>query len=171
MTEKNNEIRPNNLTIMHALDNFASFYLIHLKHFSKMSPQMLLGLPPLSPFSMPSAPFRVVSRSHLNRPLRMCEPMKNIIKLHLQWLGRKRMALVMSSLPNFAHLPCWLIESVEIKHTKMTQILLICVWTVREASVCIWRGHNQKSALATLHLLTYSMEQSPSWEANQWLCS
>jgi len=52
------------------------------------------------------------------------------------------MALVMSSFPKFAHLPCWLIESVEIKHTKVTQILLIGVWTVRESSVCIWHGHN-----------------------------
>jgi len=54
---------------------------------------------------------------------------------------------------HFAHLPCWCIDSVEIKHTKVTQSLLIGVWTVREASVCIWRGRNQKSTLATLHLL------------------
>jgi hypothetical protein len=153
MTEKNNEIRPSNLTIMHALDNFASFYLIHLKHFLKMSSQMLLGLPPLSPFSMTSAPFLFVSRSHLNRPLRMRKPIKSIRKLDLQWLGSKRMALIMSSLPKFAHLPCWLIESAEIKHTKVTQIPLIGVRTVREASVCIWHGHNQKSTLAALHLL------------------
>lgn len=81
---------------------------------------MLLGLPLLSPFSMTFAVFLFVSHSHVNRPLRMCKTTKSIIKLDPQLLSRKRMALIMSSLLKFAHLSYWRIDSVEIKHTKVT---------------------------------------------------
>jgi hypothetical protein len=85
-----------------------------------MSSQILRGLLPLSPFYMTSDLFRFVSCLHLNRPLRLRQAGPSVIELRMTGAS-------LSSLPKFANLPCWRNDSVEMKHTKVTYILLIGV--------------------------------------------
>jgi hypothetical protein len=83
MTKKNGEVRPSNLTIMHALDNFASFYLIHLKYFFFLN---IFADATRSVFSAAIFHdicifFSLFPPSQLNRPLRICKTIKRVIKL------------------------------------------------------------------------------------------